>query len=89
MLKISDLEVKYGDIQALWGVNLEVERGKIIGLLGPNGAGKTTMIKILTGLADPSSGEAKVMGYDVITDYQKARAMIGLEIGRASCRERV
>jgi branched-chain amino acid transport system ATP-binding protein len=56
MLDIRDVEAHYGDVQALWGVNLHVERGEIVALIGANGAGKTTLMRTIAGLHKPSSG---------------------------------
>lgn len=77
-ISIKGLTKNYGDFQALKGIDLEIKQGEFFGLLGPNGAGKTTLIKILTGLANITSGEVMVMGHDVIKDYRNARAQIGL-----------
>ncbi|NBW26916.1 MAG: ABC transporter ATP-binding protein, partial [Methylophilaceae bacterium] len=60
------------------GIDLTIEEGEFFALLGPNGAGKSTLINILAGLAKPSSGSIKVMGYDVIQDYQNARRSLGI-----------
>jgi ABC-2 type transport system ATP-binding protein len=68
-------------IKALDDVSIEVKRGEIFGLLGPNGAGKTTLVKILTTLLLPSSGEAYVMGYDVVKEPKKVKAIINLVSG--------
>lgn len=65
-------------LAALDGVSLEIEDGEILALLGPNGAGKTTMISIICGITNPSSGSVKVGGHDVVTDYRRARDLIGL-----------
>ena len=73
-----DLRKDYGDVQALNGLDLDVEQGEFFGLLGPNGAGKTTFINVLVGLVRKSSGEATVFGHDVETDYRAARNRIGL-----------
>ncbi|MEE9174535.1 MAG: ATP-binding cassette domain-containing protein, partial [Thermoplasmata archaeon] len=54
-------------VEALKGVDLEIEEGEIFGLLGPNGAGKTTLIKCLTTLLIPTSGRAWVNGFDILT----------------------
>ena len=56
-----------GPFQALGGVSFSVEQGEMFGLLGPNGAGKTTLISILAGLSRASSGQASVLGHDVVT----------------------
>jgi len=55
-----------------------VKKGEILALLGPNGAGKTTMIAIICGIVNPTSGRVTVGGYDIVADYRKTRAMIGL-----------
>jgi ABC-2 type transport system ATP-binding protein len=68
----------FGNLEALKGINLTIEEGEFFALLGPNGAGKSTLINILAGLAKPSSGSIKVMGYDVIEDYQNARRSLGI-----------
>ena len=68
----------FGKLEALKGINLTIEEGEFFALLGPNGAGKSTLINILAGLAKPSSGSIKVMGYDVIQDYQNARRSLGI-----------
>ena len=72
------VEKRYGALHALAGVSLAVAEGEFSGLLGPNGAGKTTLISIVAGLVRPSSGEVRVMGADVITDYRRARRMLGV-----------
>ena len=63
---------------ALDRVSLDIEEGEFFGLLGPNGAGKTTMISILAGLARASSGQVRVLGHDVQTDYAQARRSLGV-----------
>jgi ABC-2 type transport system ATP-binding protein len=66
------------DVHALVGVTFEVEQGTIFGLLGPNGAGKSTTVKILTTLTAPDSGEARVVGFDVLREPQSVRRAIGV-----------
>jgi ABC-2 type transport system ATP-binding protein len=73
-----------GEVCALGGVDVRIERGEIFGLLGPNGAGKTTLIKILTTLLFPTAGEARVAGFDVVRDAQSVRKRIGLVSGGES-----
>lgn len=62
VLEIKNLNKSYGKKQALTDVNLNLERGRIVGLLGPNGSGKTTMIKLINGLLTPNSGSITVDG---------------------------
>ncbi|MBU8878435.1 ABC transporter ATP-binding protein [Bacillus sp. FJAT-29790] len=65
MLKITDIETFYGKIQALKGISLDVEQGKIVTLLGANGAGKTTTMKTIAGLLTPQRGKIEFQGEDV------------------------
>jgi len=64
--------------QALGGIDLEVDEGEIFALLGPNGAGKTTLISIICGIVTASGGSVTVAGYDIVRDYRRTRAAIGL-----------
>lgn len=66
------------EVRALDGVDLEVEEGSVLGLLGPNGAGKTTTVRILSTLLKPDAGRATVAGFDVVTQAQELRSVIGL-----------
>lgn len=59
------------------GISLTVRSGEIFGLLGPNGSGKTTIINMISGLSKPSSGEAKVLGYNIIHDTRVVYAALG------------
>jgi ABC-2 type transport system ATP-binding protein len=72
-----DLTRVFGDFTAVDHVSFEVYRGEIFGFLGPNGAGKTTTIRILCGLLTPTSGTARVVGYDVSTQYEQIKQNIG------------
>ncbi|MBO9579330.1 MAG: ABC transporter ATP-binding protein [Sphingobium sp.] len=64
--------------QALGTIDLDVEEGEIFALLGPNGAGKTTLISIICGLVNATGGSVMVAGHDIVRDYRKTRATIGL-----------
>jgi len=75
---VSSLVKRYGQVEALRGIDLSIPAGAFFGLLGPNGAGKSTLINIVTGLASPSSGSASVLGYDVVREYRRTRRRIGL-----------
>ena len=78
-VEISGLSKVYkGGLRALDDIHLTLEKGEIFALLGPNGAGKTTLISILCGLVNPSAGQARVAGYDIVRDYRAARSRIGL-----------
>ena len=68
---------KRGPVRALDAVSFRCEPGQIFGLLGVNGAGKTTCMRLLATLLQPTSGTAKVAGYDIVADAQKVRASIG------------
>jgi ABC-2 type transport system ATP-binding protein len=68
-------------VRALDHVDLEIEEGELFGLLGPNGAGKTTTIKILSTLLEPTSGEARVKGLDVMKDAAKVRRIVNMVAG--------
>lgn len=78
MISIQGITKRYGDHQALAGVELEVAAGTVQGLLGPNGAGKTTVVRVLTTLLDPDSGEAIVAGHSAITEGHKVRRSLGV-----------
>ena len=67
----------FGSLVALDGVDLEVRKGSVFGFLGPNGAGKTTALRILTGLARPTSGQASLLGCDVVRATNQIRSAIG------------
>ncbi|WP_019609183.1 ATP-binding cassette domain-containing protein [Nocardiopsis sp. CNS-639] len=72
------LHKSYGATRALDGLDLNVGAGTVFGLLGPNGAGKTTAVRVLATLLRPDSGQARVAGYDVLTQADRVRAEIGL-----------
>jgi ABC-2 type transport system ATP-binding protein len=79
ILSVSGLNKTYaGGFQALKDINLQINKGEIIALLGPNGAGKTTLISTICGIVKQSSGTVTVAGYDILKDYRKTRAIVGL-----------
>src|SRR5919199_559160 len=78
MIRTSGLVKRFGDVTALDGLDLVVEKGTVLGLLGPNGAGKTTAVRILTTLLPPDAGTARVAGLDVVKDATALRSQIGL-----------
>jgi ABC-2 type transport system ATP-binding protein len=77
ILETRDLTKKYGSVLALDRLSLAVERGQILGFVGPNGAGKTTTIKILVGLARPTSGWARIAGADCASEARKVKRLVG------------
>ncbi len=78
MIRTIKLTKKFGHLNAVNNLNLDIPPGEIFGFLGPNGAGKTTTIRILTGLLKPTSGQALVGGYDIQKEPEKAKKIIGL-----------
>jgi len=77
-IHVSDLHKRFRTTQALGGVTLDIRQGEFFGLLGPNGAGKTTLISILAGLTRADSGEAAILGHDVVRDYRQSRRALGV-----------
>ena len=77
MIEVSHLSKQYGDVVAVEDVSFRAEKGVILGFLGPNGAGKTTTMRMLTCYLPPSSGEAKVAGFDVLEESMEVRKRIG------------
>ena len=76
-VEVSELTKRYGDFVAVDRVSFAVEAGEVFGFLGPNGAGKTTTIKMLTGLATPSSGSGRVAGFDIGRERRAIKRSIG------------
>lgn len=77
VVETRQLTKKYGGFLALDRLDLAVGRGQILGFIGPNGAGKTTTIKILVGLARPTSGTATVAGIDCVREPRKIKTLLG------------
>jgi ABC-2 type transport system ATP-binding protein len=78
MIEAFGLAKRFGDTEALAGVDLYAARGSILGVLGPNGAGKSTAVRILTTLSRPDAGSARVAGFDVVTQAPEVRRRIGV-----------
>ncbi len=78
MIEAERLEKRYGDVRAAAGVSLQVPAGTVLGVLGPNGAGKSTTVRMLTTLAKPDAGWARVAGHDVVREARAVQAKIGV-----------
>jgi ABC-2 type transport system ATP-binding protein len=65
ILEVKNLVKNYGDLAAVKGISFDIQKGEIFSLLGPNGAGKTTTISMISGLLEPTSGEANIGGYSI------------------------
>ena len=88
-IEVYNLSRKYNGLNAVDAISFSVERGEIFGFLGPNGAGKTTTIRMLTGQLLPTSGSAKVAGYDVVTQRQELKPRIGVVFDNQNIYERM
>lgn len=77
MIRVNGLTKKYGARNAILDLKFHAKKGEIVGFLGPNGAGKTTTMRILAGFMPPTSGEAKVAGFDIITESLEVRRRVG------------
>jgi len=77
-IKVSGLKKSYGKNKVLTGIDFEVKQGTMLALLGPNGAGKTTAVRILSTLLKPDEGDISIAGYDVLTQADCVRRVIGL-----------
>jgi ABC-2 type transport system ATP-binding protein len=78
VIEVRGLRKSYGDVEAVKGIDLHVERGEVFALLGPNGAGKTTTAEILEGFRDKTAGEVRVLGHDPSNGERALRARIGI-----------
>lgn len=87
LIEVKNLTKKFAAFTAVDNISFDVKQGEIFGFLGANGAGKTTAIKMLSGLLNPSSGEAKVIGYDVKTQAELIKKNIGYMSQRFSLYE--
>jgi ABC-2 type transport system ATP-binding protein len=76
-VQVEHLTKKFGDFTAVDGISFTIDRGAIFGFLGPNGAGKTTTIRMLLGLLRPTSGQATVLGFDIVKQTNEVKRHIG------------
>jgi ABC-2 type transport system ATP-binding protein len=84
VIRVRGLTKRYGDVQAVDGIDFDVAKGEIFGLLGPNGAGKTTTVEILEGLREPDGGQVSVLGVDVARDADAIKPRIGVSLQTAA-----
>lgn len=80
LVRVNDLRKRYGSVEALRGISLQIRKGEVFGLLGPNGAGKTTAIEILEGLRRPDEGTVSVCGLDPAREPQELKQLIGAQL---------
>ncbi len=78
ILEVENLAKHYGDFAAVDDISFTVEEGEVFGLLGPNGAGKTTTISMLTGIIEPTSGTARIGGFDIHDQMMEVKRINGL-----------
>jgi branched-chain amino acid transport system ATP-binding protein len=78
LLEVSDLEVAYGDVRALWGVSVHVEEGSVVAIVGANGAGKTTLLRAVSGLVRPRRGEIRLSGTSLVGRAPQDIACMGI-----------
>src|ERR671937_1823538 len=83
-IHVSDLRKRYGQVHAVDGISFDVEYGKVFGFLGPNGAGKTTTIRVLTTLVNPTSGEVKIFGKDIVKYSREIKKRMGVVLQEPS-----
>src|SRR3954471_13515934 len=77
-IEVRGLRKRYGDLEAVRGVDFVVRRGEVFGLLGPNGAGKTTTVEILEGYRERTEGEVSVLGHDPQRRERALRQRVGI-----------
>jgi len=83
MIEVDSLSKYFGSIQAVRDISFKIDKGEIVGFLGPNGAGKTTTMRILTCFFPPTSGKARIAGYDIFKDPLEVRRKIGYFLEKA------
>jgi ABC-2 type transport system ATP-binding protein len=80
VIRIEGLRKSYGEVLAVDGVDMTVNRGEVFGILGPNGAGKTTTLEMVEGLRKPDAGEIEVAGYDAVREAEDLKRIIGVQL---------
>jgi ABC-2 type transport system ATP-binding protein len=80
VIRIEGLRKGYGEVVAVDGVNLTVNRSEVLGILGPNGAGKTTTLEMIEGLRKPDAGVIEVAGYDAVRESEDLKRIIGIQL---------
>ncbi len=88
-IEVNQLVKSFGAVQAVRGLNLQVQRGEVFGLLGPNGAGKTTSLEMLEGLVQPDSGSIHILGLDWRVHGQEIRQRIGVQFQSTQLDEKI
>jgi branched-chain amino acid transport system ATP-binding protein len=78
LLEVTDIEVAYGDVSALWGVSIQVDRGTIVAIVSANGAGKTTLLKTISGLLRPKAGDIRLAGASLVGKAPEDIARMGI-----------
>lgn len=80
MLEVKNLDLSYGEIQALWDINIEIEQGQIVTILGPNGAGKSSLFKAITGMKAPDRGQIWFNDVDITKVPANKRVELGISL---------
>ena len=80
VIRVEGLRKSYGEVAAVEGVNLTINRGEVFGILGPNGAGKTTTLETIEGLRKPDAGEIEVAGFDAVQEAEDLKHIIGVQL---------
>src|SRR5271157_2276775 len=88
-ISVSGLKKSYGDVQAVKGIDFEIQTGEVFGLLGPNGAGKTTTVEILEGLRPRTAGQVAVLGFDPDRQRQQLKDRIGVCLQATNLPEKI
>ncbi|MBM3767968.1 MAG: ABC transporter ATP-binding protein, partial [Acidobacteria bacterium] len=88
-IQVKGLRKSYAELEAVRGIDFEVEQGEVFGLLGPNGAGKTTTVEILEGLRDRTAGDVRVLGFDPASDRHALKQRIGVCLQATNLPEKI